>query len=338
MLRATWQSLVNTNKPKPVSQLESLTVPCPSSAISGAVLFKLAAAADLSQLHTLDIGWIPHPESLAKIGRLFPNLRRLFINLIFRNPHTVGKTDVEELIIGILAFHPLKYLYIKGLRSAKNFDRIIQHHGPLLKGLSLVPFTSRAHGYPRLNPSEVYEIAIHCPNLEELHFQVTRSGGNQAECEMYKAFGHFHNLQTLFLDLEIDARPNIPSMGRRPVTEDFEVLRQTFINAAIDENLALQISSIIKRNNSNLKDLRLLPIGNQSFAPDESYLLFRFTRSYLLTHYNLETPRLPVIQQIGKRAWEVKRAKGETIAPDVIRDGELILSDGVVSVLQKIWP
>ncbi|KAJ5100277.1 hypothetical protein N7456_006329 [Penicillium angulare] len=334
-LRAILQSLLDINDTKPISQLESLTVT--SNGKQGGFLSELAAVGNLSQLRTLDIGCIMNPASLSNTAGLFPHLERLFIDLVRRNSPIVTKTDEEESIAGIMAFCPLKYLYIKGLRSAESLDRIIQHHGPSLKGLALVPFGGKRHGYPRLGPSELHEMAIRCPNLEELRLPVARSGGNQAECEMYKALGSFRNLQTIFLDLDFDARPKAPALGEH-VTEDLDVLQKTFINAAMDENLALQIWSMIKGKRSCLKDLRLLPTGNQCFAPDERYLLFCLARSYLLTHYNLENPGSPVIEQIGKTAWEVKRAVGQTIVPDVIRDGELLLSDGVVSVLHSIWP
>ncbi|KAJ5613929.1 hypothetical protein N7528_007583 [Penicillium herquei] len=334
LLQSTWQNMIDNHEPKPVAQLESLTIS--SNKVEGDLLVKVAAAGDLSRLRSLDVSWNRVTPNLANIAGLFPNLERLFIHVIFKTGHDVTPTYNDELIDGILALRPLKYLDIRGLRDAETLDRIIQHHGPSLKGLSLFP--NRLRQYPRLTPLELREMAIRCPNLEELRFQVTRSGGNQDECEIYKAFGHFPNLQKLFLDLDFDARPNLPPRTGNRVAGDPDALRQTFINAAMDENLALQIWSIIKTNNPHLKYLRLLPIGSDIFAPDEHYLLFCLARSYLLTHYNLEHPGVPVIEQIGKREWVVTKTMGKTIVKNIISDGQLNLSYRVVSVLKEIWP
>jgi hypothetical protein len=62
---------------------------------------------------------------------------------------------------------------------------------------------------------------------------------SQAEYKLYRALGEFPNLYSLILDLQIDARPEIPL--KRPVTEDLTVLRKTFINTATDEKLAIGI-------------------------------------------------------------------------------------------------
>ena len=166
-----------------------------------------------------------------------------------------------------------------------------------------------------------------CPNMEELRLQMKRSAGNQAECEMYKALGTFPNLQRLLLDLDFDARPKVPRMGSSPETYDLD-LRRTFINAARTK---------IKDKSPSLKDLRIFPYGNVCFAQEERYLLDCFARSYRLTGHNLENPGVPVIEQIGKRAWEIKRAR-QNNWDESHRGEEIRLSSRVVSVLQSIWP
>ncbi|CAI7670423.1 unnamed protein product [Penicillium bialowiezense] len=327
-----WQSLHDTIKPKAVSQLESVTIP--SLWWPGAsMLSKLAAAGDLSQLRTLDIGFIIEPEKLVIIARLFPNLKRLFFGLVTRNSGTSTINSGED-IAGIQAFHPLEYLSIKGLRNVEDLDRIVQHHGLSLKGLALEPTN---YNYPTLNPSKLLEIATRCPNLEELRIHMKRSLGDQTECEMYKALGTFPNLRRLFLGLDFDARPKVPGSGNKQETEDVDALRQTFINAAMDQSLALQIWSMIRSKDSRLKDLRILPFGNQHFSEEESYLLNCFARSYLLTGYNIENPGVPVIEQIWKRAREVYRAWKDSRGNGIL-DQEHVLSKRAVSVLRSIWP
>ncbi|KAJ5121674.1 uncharacterized protein N7515_009635 [Penicillium bovifimosum] len=332
LLKATWQSLIDKAKPKAISQLESVTIP--RYRPEAIMLSKLAVAGDLSQLRSLDIGCVCEPAKLVNVADLLPNLKRLFLDLDrrFQSPATI-ETDIEESIAGILAFRPLEYLHVRGIRNVEDLDRILQRHGPSLKGLALVP--NKVHLYPRLNPSKLLEMMNLCPNMEELRLQIKRSAGNQAECEMYKALGIFPNLQRLFLDLDFDARPKVPRMGSSPETDDLD-LRRTFINAAMDESLSLQIWTKIKDKSPSLKDLRIFPFGNVCFSQEERYLLDCFARSYRLTGYNLENPGVPVMEQIGKRAWEIKRARRNNW--DESRDEEIRLSSRVVSVLQSIWP
>ncbi|KAK4867809.1 hypothetical protein LT330_007468 [Penicillium expansum] len=333
LLKATWRSLIDKVKPKAVSQLESITIP--SNRPEGIMLSKLAAAGDLSQLRSLDIGCVCEPEKLVNVADLLPNLKRLFLDLDQRgrNPAAL-ETDTAKSMAGILAFCPLEYLYIRGLREVEALDRIIQCHGSSLKGLALVP--NKVHLYPRLNNSKLLEMVNLCPNLEELRLQMKRSVGNKAECEMYKALGTFPNLQRLFLDLDFDARPKALRTGSSLETDDLD-LRRTFINAAMDENLALQIWSMIKDMSPRLKDLRIFPYGNRCFAHEERYLLNCFARSYRLTGYNVENPGVPVIEQIGKRAWEIQRARHNS-GLESPPDNEIRLSGRVASVLQGIWP
>ncbi|KAJ5130996.1 uncharacterized protein N7515_007035 [Penicillium bovifimosum] len=299
------------------------------------MLSKLAAAGDLSQLRSLDIGCVCEPGKLVNVADLLPNLKRLFLDIGRRWPsHPASETDIEESMAGILAFRPLEYLYVRGLRNVEALDRIIQRHGPSLKGLALL--SNKAYQYyPRLNSSKLLEMMNLCPKLEELRLRMKRSAGNQAECEMYKALGTFPNLQRLFLDLDFDARPTVPRFGSIPETDDLD-LRRTFINAAMDESLALQIWTKIKEKSPSLKDLRIFPCGNVYFPQEERYLLDCFARSYLLTGYNLENPGVPVMEQIGKREWEIIRARQNHWHES--RDEEVRLSSKVVSVLRSIWP
>ncbi|KAJ5130999.1 uncharacterized protein N7515_007038 [Penicillium bovifimosum] len=332
LLKATWQSLIDKAKPKVISQLESVTIP--GNRPEGIMLSRLAAAGDLSQLRSLDINCVCEPGKLVNVADLLPNLKRLFLDIGRRGPsRPASETDIEESMAGILAFRPLEYLYVSGLRDVETLDRIIQHHGPSLKGLALVP--NKVYQYPRLNSSKLLEMMNLCPNMEELRLQMKRSAGNQAECEMYKALGTFPNLQRLFLDLDFDARPKVPRFGSVPETHDLD-LRRTFINAAMDESLALQIWTTIKEKSPSLKDLRIFPCGNVDFPQEERYLLDCFARSYLLTGYNLENPGVPVMEQIGKREWEIIRARRNHWHES--RDEEVRLSSRVVSVLRSIWP
>ena len=343
LLKGTWQNLVDKVKPKAVSQLESITIP--NIRPEGITLSKLAAAGDLSQLRSLDIGWVREPEKLVNVADLLPNLKRLFLDIDRRaRDPVILKLDNADSVAGILAFHPLEYLYIRGLHDVETLDRIIQRHGSSLKGLALAP--SEVCLFLRLNPSKLLEMVNLCPNLEELRLQIKRSAGNQTECKMYKALGKFPNLQRLFLDLDFDARPTATRMGTSSETDEDLDLRQTFINAAMDETLALQIWSMIKDKSPRLKEVRILPYGYKSLNQEEGYLLKCFARSYLLTGYNVDNPGVPVVERIAKRAREIQRIQRAMEIqqakhygwPEPPPDDDIPLSGRVVSILQSIWP
>lgn len=94
-----------------------------------------------------------------------------------------------------------KYLYLCPLRSVNSVDRILERHGPSLKGL-VIEVSAQVRTprgtlesdaglkYPKLDASNISRLAQQCPNLEEIRLQIKRSNGSQAECEMYKALGN----------------------------------------------------------------------------------------------------------------------------------------------------
>jgi hypothetical protein len=326
--------LIDARPPTQISQLESIT-------ISGGgpredILFKLAAVGDLSNLRTLVLADVYDPVNLLKIAGLFPNLERLFID-----PNPTGrpwmhlKTDHDDSIAAIRAFRPLKYLCLHSLRSIENLHRIVEQHGQSLKGLIIAPSGLARSQYPRIDVSDIVQLATYCPNLEELRLQIKRSMGSQAECELYKALGKFSNLHSLVLDLHFDAR--LEPARRHLDTEDLTVLRKTFINAATDEKLALGIWNMIKTNKASRLQYRVVPFGNETFSREESYLLDCFARSFLVTRYNFQNPGSPSVEEIGKRAREIRREKRESVVYSD-EDEELRLPERLPLLLHDIWP
>lgn len=137
-----------------------------------------------------------------KIARLFPNLERLFIQ-----PNPKGRRWMRLKTDHIRAFPPWKYLCLCKLRNAGKLLRIVEQHGSSLMGLIVEPSGRAQSEYPRLEVSDIVQLATCGPNVEELRLQIKRSMGSQAECELYKAPGKFTNFHSLVLDLDYDARP-----------------------------------------------------------------------------------------------------------------------------------
>lgn len=326
-LREKWQALVDTClSTQTISPLESITIS--GAGLREDILFKVAAAGNLSNLRTLVLEHIFDPAGLVKTAGLFPNLERLFID-----PNPLGrrwmhlKTDHDDLIAAIRAFPPLKYLCLHTLRTAESLLRIVERHGPSLKGLIVEPSSSAQSQYPRLDIPLLVQLAAYCPSLEELRLQIQRSAGSQAECDIYRALGEFSNLHSLVLDLRIDARPELPRQYFD--TEYLTVLRKTFINAATDEELALGIWNTIKSDKaSRLQYLRVVPFGNEMFSDEESYLIDCFARSLLVTRYDVHNPGSPKVEEIGTRVREIRR--------DKFRPAKL--PERLTLLLHDIWP
>mgnify|MGYP002717902626 FL=1 len=269
-----------------------------------------------------------------------PNLERLSISTNGRGWRCPDlKSDDDIGVSAIRAFNPLVYLHLRGFRSAFSLNQIVQRHGPSLKGLIIVPCIrdkgrteeDSGYKYPELDAFGISQLAKSCPQLEELRLPIKRSIGGQEECEMYKAVGGFSNLHSLVLDLHFDPRP-------RPVDPTHEVetsvLQKIFVNAAMDEKLALQIWHLISSNQASrrLQNLRVVPFGLEFLPNDEHRLLDWFSRSFLITRYNFQNVGVPTIREIGKREREIinqSRFQGSD---------ERSVPERLAQILSNVWP
>jgi hypothetical protein len=78
---------------------------------------------------------------------------------------------------------------------------------------------------------------------------------------MYRTLGQFRNLHTLILDLQFNSIFQLD----RPI--DLSETRTSFINAATDEKLALNIWSLIastQPSTGRLQNLRIVPFGSET--------------------------------------------------------------------------
>ncbi|KAF3018372.1 hypothetical protein E8E15_007613 [Penicillium rubens] len=316
MLKQEWHNLAVSTQPVPVSSLHSISIG--ESGPPENILLKLASIA----------------------AGLLPNLERLSISTNGRGWRCPDlKSDDDIGVSAIRAFNPLVYLHLRGFRSAFSLNQIVQRHGPSLKGLIIVPCIrdkgrteeDSGYKYPELDAFGISQLAKSCPQLEELRLPIKRSIGGQEECEMYKAVGGFSNLHSLVLDLHFDPRP-------RPVDPTHEVetsvLQKIFVNAAMDEKLALQIWHLISSNQASrrLQNLRVVPFGLEFLPNDEHRLLDWFSRSFLITRYNFQNVGVPTIREIGKREREIinqSRFQGSD---------ERSVPERLAQILSNVWP
>ena len=343
VIKDEWRKFAAAENPTPVASLESLTV---TLAHESAVL-NVARSVDLSCLRSLDILDYKNPTLLAEIARLFHNLERLYISpnpggrmdpITRTKRHATHFTDDADGITAIQHFAPLKYLWLRALRSPSGLLQVLEQHGPSLKGLILEPTrqarTSNDGGYkyPELNATQVEQLCKLCPNLQELRLQIKRLGGRQQECYIYKALGGLPNLHSLILDLHFEPRP-------RPLqyTEniDLAIIKEALINAATDERLACDIWDLITSNQptQHLQNLRLVPFGRDFFPADEKYLLSYFCRSYLLRRYNRYSNTFRV-EEFGKEAWSAWREEHLYIE----ESKEYHIPERLDTLLHELWP
>jgi hypothetical protein len=279
-LKQEWRNFASTTRPVPKSSLHSISIGQLEPRED--ILLRLADIVGLSQLRSLKLHELFDATILSQVAPLFPNLERLFISTNgqgWRYPDVNAGNNIG--IAAIRAFNPLKYVHLCGIRSVSSLNEIIQHHGPSLKGLIIersigvrarIGTRDSGNKYPELDAFGISHLAKSCPQLEELRLPIKRSMGSQEECDMYKALGNFSNLYSLVLDLHFDPRP-------RPVDRmqeiETSVLKMIFVNAAMDEKLALQIWHLISSNQASrrLQNLRVVPFGLEFLPNDEHRLL-----------------------------------------------------------------
>ncbi|KAL2798982.1 hypothetical protein BJX66DRAFT_333656 [Aspergillus keveii] len=352
-----WKAVAHDTPATSSALLESLILLDMGRSI--ALLPDLAAAADLSQLKSLDLALDRDTHHVLTLAPALVGLERLFIGLsplrLADDPYAPEfdpYVDSGAAISTVITFRPLQYLCIRGLREVSNLHQVLAHHGPTLHGLSLEPYVwdhSRGgidgcYKYPKLTLSDIIRVASSCPNLEELRLQLRRSEGNSNECALYRALGHLSHLRTLIVDLHFDPRerPVHPDSLRLrsphpdATDEDEEeidpaIFRATLINAATDETLVRGIWDIIAAAQSSrrLRNLRIMPFGFDLYTPDEFYYLIFLARSFLVSRVGVEDP---VVEDIGRMAWLVWQE--DTYGPG----GPCVLPRGGDEVVAELWP
>ena len=154
------------------------------------------------------------------------------------------RVEAEAMLTRLCAsLHPLVELGIVG-PGTTSFDAILEHHGDSLQVLRVGDFVLSAH--------QVAQLQASCPRIRQLSIEILRSAGDHVEVEVYRTLGSMRNLQSLSLKLECtdyreadgpdDCAPfPLPSEEKEDQEAMAIAMRQVFINAAVDRNLAQSI-------------------------------------------------------------------------------------------------
>ncbi|PYI30418.1 hypothetical protein BP00DRAFT_416477 [Aspergillus indologenus CBS 114.80] len=307
------------------------------------ILLRVSTMTDLSRLRSLEIGVYSEPELLAQAAARMAGLERLYIKMVPRaNGLRRGiAPDCEEMIAAVRAFRPLKYLRLISLRSFSSLDRIVSHHGRALKGLSLeASYRQRkqpdeeGHKYPVNDGEQLRYLARLCPELEELHLPLLRTGGDARECDLYRAIGQWSHLRQVVLDLDCD--PRVAGVAdERDVLSDLTCLREILHNAAIDEALAAGIFKLMcsGQANESLKHLRinLLSLGI-IFPQSLVNVLRQISQSFLVTRVELPPTAELQVQAVGTVAWQLWHERV------LVDDPSMRTPTPVQQILEEWWP
>jgi hypothetical protein len=340
-IKQEWKDFSDDFNPIPVACLDSLSLDFGGGhGPLEEILLKLGNLVDLSQLRSLDMSVYSNPSLLTQAASLFHRLDRLFVNIDpWAKRQEDANADDNEMVAAVRAFAPVRFLCLRGLRRTSSLDYILQHHGSSLQGLAIEAsedgsplrwLYDNGYKYPVLDSPHISQLVDCCPILQELRLQIKRQGGNHRECNIYRALGQFTQLHTLILDLHCDPRqsPIGPEIG------SIDCLRETLINAATDESLAMSIWDLIASSqpSKRLRKLRIIPFGANFFPREEKHVIRQLSRSFLLTRPDVYSQRNPEVREIGKEAWELWREE------DITENGRLHIPQQVEDLLNEIWP
>ncbi|GFG24952.1 hypothetical protein IFM61606_04877 [Aspergillus udagawae] len=342
-IKQEWKDFSADLKPVPAACLDSVSLHFGSGrGPLEEILLKLGNLIDLTRLRSLDMSIYSSPSLLAQAASLFHSLERLFVTMDpWAKPNEDVNADDEEMVSAVRAFAPLRFLCLRGLRSTSSLDHILQHHGTSLKGLAIETsedgrlFRSptiydNGYKYPVLDSQHISQLADCCANLQELRLQIKRQGGNHRECNIYRALSQLTQLHTLILDLHCDPRQS--PIG--PEIASTACLRETLINAAMDESLAMSIWDLIASSqpSKRLRKLRIIPFGANFYSREEKHVIRQLSHSFLLTRPGVYSQRNPDLREIGKEAWELWREE------DISENGRLHIPQQVEDLLYELWP
>ncbi|KAJ5775330.1 uncharacterized protein N7511_000341 [Penicillium nucicola] len=225
--------------------------------------------------------------------------------------------NIDEQLIRQLfcSLPPLESLHLCGQYSEETFQAILDLHGESIRKLCLVPVTLYDEfDYHRITPEFLKLIRTHCPNLRELRVPTIRSAGRKEECDLYRALGEFPKLNNLTLKLQqCDQIPDMdPGEFKNFVERDRRremVIREWFINIAVDERLVREIFFFIAGTSSTLRRLRIgFDTSLRSVHPEYNYEGDREITKFMSRQYvafRCDGDRL-IVREIGAQGRKLR--------------------------------
>ncbi|RAK99305.1 uncharacterized protein BO80DRAFT_127739 [Aspergillus ibericus CBS 121593] len=352
-VKEEWKRFISESRPSPAAvSLDSLTFNRDACNPVEQILVSLSTMIDLSTLRSLAIGVHSDPSLLIQAAPNLVGLERLYIDMIptqtgsqfhWRSMSEDATWLIEDMISAVQAFRPLRFLSLRGLRTFSSLDRILSHH-PTLEGLSLEtsagqrdhPPTGNEYKYPISSGDHIRSVATSCPQLAELRLPLQRTQGNAHECNIYRALGQLSRLHTVILDIDCDLRPRttgeLPRLGYLAETLPSPTcIRETLINAAIDETLVRSIFNLIfsHQETRRLKHLHVDLVGSDMFKRELEHVIRQIGGSFLATRSGVNEVE---VKEIGSVAWQLWRED------DIDQEGSIHIPKVIKDILEEFWP
>ncbi|KUL89067.1 hypothetical protein ZTR_06133 [Talaromyces verruculosus] len=324
-----WQAYISSSYGEsPSTPPQLLTLSLWSGALpSDPFLAKWGQYFQLSHIRALEVLRAGNVSEMSNLFFRLERLERLFITIDDGQvpASNLYEADYEPIFNAI---NPLKMLRVRGVGHKSTIYSILGHHGETLETLIIEPARFLwghcnewdYHSYPVFELDDIVAFAKMAPRLRELRLTVERSKGNLQEKQLYEALGLFPCLHSLIIDLEYKPRSSealwLDDSHTRSSPSYQAALKDTLVNAAMDESLALQIWNVIyskkqKENLHNLRHLRLVPIGWDLFDNDsERRVTFQLSRSFLISNREFLNNSSLEIREIGARERLLQWKKG----------------------------
>ncbi|KAF2785640.1 hypothetical protein K505DRAFT_368955 [Melanomma pulvis-pyrius CBS 109.77] len=240
----------SSDKPEKKGELESLTIDSANHQ-DDSQLLAWEAQTDFSYLRSFKIDRLIGLQALQRLADLA--LRSAFNHLqVLELP--AGESRYKRCVEMDLAMErllsclrPLEQLSVRGVGDA-SFEAALKQHGASLQCFRVRGLTLSRQQITRLRNS--------CTNIRELRIEILRKENDNEEVQIYRTLGAIGTLEKLTLDLQCTAcrypiGPNEPE----PSSPTWEVvIRDIFINTAMDEDLARSIFGEVLAANDAIYD------------------------------------------------------------------------------------
>jgi hypothetical protein len=266
---------------------------------------------DFSLLHTLDLG--SPLETAAQVCLTqcsLPCLRSLTFNFI-----GVGPTKSPFARPFLMSLPSLSELAIRGVWNLRDMTTVYQKHGASLHKLR---FNLMFQAGTEITASILTEMRDACPLLTDLELNIMRDQGSLTETRIYKTLATFPILRHLILYLGCRNYGRAREHGRMPRYDDLDRrrsdrygdIRRTFIDQAIDENLAATIFRLVSPPD-NVRGLKELVLGGNPNNP-----------------YGTRSSTYAVVSHIC-RSWKIQRGVQDD------RPGEVVIQEVTADISMK---
>ncbi|KAJ4296815.1 hypothetical protein N0V90_006863 [Kalmusia sp. IMI 367209] len=264
----------------------------------------------------------------------FPRVKTLSVYLTRDDMYHERPHYSENAVSFFQAFESLEELSVRGPIDSHIIHGILYHHGQKLKKLGFHPFEEsvnvtgdrdRRYIPIEFTKDHILQIQAQFPVLEELAIPVKRNKSSASEAEMYKCFAGMKCLRFLFINLDCSSwrvfrdstyRPQFDEEDQKPVDYPIPlskgILKETFINCAVDETLARSIWKAISQNKTGrqLDRLKLWTTGGGEYGGGPtlgrvSTIIQSLSRSWLIERVPQDDQENITVRELGQHARNV---------------------------------